>query len=104
MPTQPPKVPPGVWVLGFVSMFMDISSEMVHSLLPMYLVGVLGASLQWTGQWFGLQRLGAQWAGATMLLIGLAALPLALILLLPLPFLHMLPGAAMACLAAGRRW
>lgn len=34
-------------------------------------------------------------------MIGLAALPLALLLLLPLPFLHMLPGAAMSCLAAG---
>lgn len=33
--------------------------------------------------------------------IGLAAMPLALLLLLPLPFLHMLPGAAMTCLAAG---
>ncbi|MFN9562789.1 MAG: sulfite exporter TauE/SafE family protein [Pirellulaceae bacterium] len=37
-------------------------------------VGLLGASLQWSGQWFGLQRLGAQLAGATMLLIGLASL------------------------------
>ena len=31
-------------MLGFVSMLMDISSEMVHSLLPMFMVGVLGAS------------------------------------------------------------
>lgn len=37
-------VPPGVWVLGFVSMLMDISSEMIHALLPVYLVGVMGAS------------------------------------------------------------
>ncbi len=37
-------VPKGVWALGFVSMFMDISSEMVHSLLPVFLVSVLGAS------------------------------------------------------------
>jgi MFS family permease len=38
-------VPPrGVWALGFVSMFMDVSSEMVHALLPIYLVTVLGAS------------------------------------------------------------
>jgi MFS family permease len=34
-----------VWVLGFVSMLMDISSEMVHSLLPLFLVGVLGTSV-----------------------------------------------------------
>ena len=28
------QIPSGVWVLGFVSMLMDISSEMIHSLLP----------------------------------------------------------------------
>ena len=39
------KIPPGIWVLGFVSMLMDISSEMIHSLLPMFLVGVLGMSV-----------------------------------------------------------
>lgn len=38
------KIPSGVWVLGFVSMLMDISSEMIHSLLPLFMVGVLGAS------------------------------------------------------------
>jgi MFS family permease len=38
------KIPSGVWVLGFVSMLMDISSEMIHSLLPLFLVGVLHAS------------------------------------------------------------
>ena len=37
-------VPSGVWVLGFVSMLMDISSEMIHSLLPLFMVTVLGAS------------------------------------------------------------
>ena len=38
------KIPKGVWALGFVSMLMDISSEMVHSLLPLFMVGVMGAS------------------------------------------------------------
>ena len=38
------QIPRGVWMLGFVSMLMDISSEMIHSLLPMFMVGVLGAS------------------------------------------------------------
>ena len=38
-------VPRGVWALGLVSMFMDISSEMIHSLLPIFLVGTLGASV-----------------------------------------------------------
>ena len=37
-------LPRGVWALGFVSLFMDISSEMIHALLPVFLVGVLGAS------------------------------------------------------------
>lgn len=37
-------IPRGVWVLGFVSMLMDISSEMIHALLPVYLVVGLGAS------------------------------------------------------------
>jgi MFS family permease len=38
------KIPAGVWMLGFVSMLMDISSEMIHSLLPLFLVGALGTS------------------------------------------------------------
>ena len=37
-------VPSGVWVLGFVSMLMDISSEMIHSLLPLFMVTTLGSS------------------------------------------------------------
>ncbi len=37
-------VPAGVWALGFVSLLMDISSEMIHALLPVYLVTVFGAS------------------------------------------------------------
>jgi MFS family permease len=50
-PAAPPKsivpvsMPAGVWVLGFVSMLMDISSEMIHSLLPLFLVGTLGVSV-----------------------------------------------------------
>jgi MFS family permease len=35
----------GVWGLGFVSMFMDISSELVHSLLPIFMSSVLGTSM-----------------------------------------------------------
>jgi MFS family permease len=41
----PASMPAGVWVLGFVSMLMDISSEMIHSLLPLFLVGTLGVSV-----------------------------------------------------------
>jgi len=42
-------IPSGVWVLGFVSMLMDISSEMIHALLPVYLVTVLGTSMLTVG-------------------------------------------------------
>lgn len=36
-------LPRGVWALGLVSLLMDLSSEMIHSLLPAFLVAVLGA-------------------------------------------------------------
>ncbi|MFZ6772109.1 MFS transporter [Undibacterium sp. SXout7W] len=39
------SLPKSIWVLGFVSMLMDISSEMIHSLLPMFMVGTLGISV-----------------------------------------------------------
>ena len=39
------QIPAGIWVLGLVSMLMDISSEMVHSLLPMFMVTTLGTSV-----------------------------------------------------------
>lgn len=38
------RIPRGVWVLGFVSLFMDVSSEMIHAVLPLFVVGTLGAS------------------------------------------------------------
>ncbi len=40
-----PTLPRAIWVLGFVSLLMDISSEMVHSLLPLFLVSSLGVSV-----------------------------------------------------------
>jgi MFS family permease len=43
------QIPKGVWALGFVSMLMDISSEMIHALLPLYLVTVLGTSMVTVG-------------------------------------------------------
>ena len=42
-------MPPGIWALGLVSMFMDVSSELVHSLLPVFMVSVLGASMVTVG-------------------------------------------------------
>ena len=38
------QLPPSIWALGFVSLLMDVSSEMIHSLLPLFMVGALGAS------------------------------------------------------------
>lgn len=39
-----PPMPSSIWVLGFVSLLMDVSSEMTHSLLPLFMVTTLGAS------------------------------------------------------------
>ncbi len=39
-----PHLPRAIWVLGFVSLLMDISSEMIHALLPLFMVTSLGAS------------------------------------------------------------
>jgi len=45
-PAAPPhRLPAAIWALGFVSLLMDISSEMIHSLLPVFMVTVLGTSL-----------------------------------------------------------
>ncbi|HXL84174.1 MAG TPA: MFS transporter [Casimicrobiaceae bacterium] len=38
------RIPAGIWTLGVVSMLMDVSSELIHSLLPLFLVTTLGAS------------------------------------------------------------
>src|SRR4051812_4530093 len=53
-------IPRGVWVLGFVSMLMDISSEMIHALLPVYLVTVLGVSTLTVGLIEGIAEATAQ--------------------------------------------
>jgi MFS family permease len=39
-----PAIPRSIWMLGFVSLFMDVSSELIHSLLPVFMVSSLGAS------------------------------------------------------------
>jgi MFS family permease len=43
------SIPRNVWVLGFVSLLTDVSSEMIHSVLPLFLVTSLGASLPIVG-------------------------------------------------------
>jgi MFS family permease len=76
------QIPAGVWTLGFVSLFMDVSSEMVHGLLPVYLVSVLGASALAVGAIEGIAESTAlitrifsgaisDWLGRRKLLAGL---------------------------------
>jgi MFS family permease len=40
-----PRIPRTVWALGFVSLFMDLSSELIHALLPIFLVSTMGMSV-----------------------------------------------------------
>ena len=44
-----PPIPRTVWALGLVSLFMDISSETIHALLPLFLTATLGASVALVG-------------------------------------------------------
>jgi len=44
-----PNMPRTVWALGLVSLFMDLSSEIVHGLLPLFLTVTLGASVATVG-------------------------------------------------------
>ena len=46
---RPVPIPRTVWALGFVSMFMDISSEIIHALLPLFLTATLGISVAMVG-------------------------------------------------------
>ncbi|OPF19732.1 MFS transporter [Microcystis aeruginosa KW] len=43
------NLPRNVWILGLVSLLTDISSEMIHSVLPLFLVSALGANLPTVG-------------------------------------------------------
>lgn len=49
MKPAPIMVPRTVWVLGFVSLLMDLSSEIVHALLPLFLTTTLGVSVTVVG-------------------------------------------------------
>ena len=41
---QKTTIPKSIWALGFVSLLMDVSSELIHSLLPVFLATALGLS------------------------------------------------------------
>lgn len=43
------QMPRAIWTLGLVSLFMDISSELIHALLPLFLVTTLGVSVLTVG-------------------------------------------------------
>jgi MFS family permease len=49
MPQARGRFPASIWALGFVSLFMDVSSEMIHGLLPVFLMTGLGASAATVG-------------------------------------------------------
>lgn len=49
MNSASPKIPRTVWILGLVSMFMDVSSEIIHALLPLFMTGTLGLSVAMVG-------------------------------------------------------
>ncbi len=93
-------MPRAIWMLGLVSLLMDVSSEMIHSLLPLYMVTVLGASAlsvgliegaaeatalivkvfsgalsDWLGRRKGLALLGYGLGAASKPLFALASLP-----------------------------
>ena len=61
------RLPAGVWALGLVSLFNDVSSEMIHGLLPVFLVSVLGAGTVMVGL---IEGLGEAVAAITKLFSG----------------------------------
>ncbi len=65
-----PKMPVTVWALGVVSLLMDVSAEMVHTLMPLFLVAGLGASPLAVGV---IEGLAVAIATATRFLAGIVA-------------------------------
>jgi len=51
-----------VWVLGFVSLLMDLSSEIIHALLPLFMTVTLGASVAVLGAIDGVAEAMASFA------------------------------------------
>ena len=61
------RLPRGIIALGFVSLFMDVSSEMIHGLLPVFLTVTLGASAAALGL---IEGIGEATASATKFVSG----------------------------------
>jgi MFS family permease len=60
--TSRPRLPRNVWVLGFVSLLMDLSSEIYHALLPAFITLVLGLPATALGAIDGLAEATASFA------------------------------------------
>mgnify|MGYP001274110078 FL=1 len=53
-PSSTARLPTAIWALGLVSLLMDVSSEMIHALLPLFMVDALGMSVALVGLLEGL--------------------------------------------------
>src|SRR5579864_2425249 len=60
--SSPPRLPRNVWILGFVSLFMDLSSEIYHALLPAFVTLVLGLPVTALGALDGMAEATANFA------------------------------------------
>nr|WP_314446900.1 MFS transporter [uncultured Sphingomonas sp.] len=60
--SKTPRLPRSIWVLGFVSLFMDLSSEIIHALLPLFVTVTLGASVAMLGAIDGVAEATASFA------------------------------------------
>ena len=60
MTPPPARLPKAIWALGFTSLFMDASSELIHALLPIYLTTTLGVSVMLLGLLEGMSEAIAQ--------------------------------------------
>jgi hypothetical protein len=58
--TVRPAIPRTVWLLGFVSLFMDLSTKLVHALLLVFLVGTVTMSVVALGLLEGAAKATAQ--------------------------------------------
>ncbi|MEO7366240.1 MAG: MFS transporter [Sphingomicrobium sp.] len=57
-----PRLPRNVWILGFVSLLMDLSSEIYHALLPLFITITLGLPVAMVGAIDGLAEATASFA------------------------------------------
>ena len=61
-PRSPTRLPRNVWILGFVSLLMDLSSEIYHALLPLFITVTLGLPVAALGAIDGIAEATASFA------------------------------------------